>query len=617
MTDIVRPRHFSVTKPGTWIHPALNIIGLVVILHGAWLAWCNTLAAPWFDLWPFVTDLDRFFHGTYRLTDLIAQANEHRIATTRVVLLIDGALFHLTGHFTVVLNFLALLGLGFGCARLFHTRRLRDAGAVPPTLAVMALTCSSSQWFNLISPFQIQFVLTAVSVFGAAAALVAATAPQRTSLAHAGFACVAIVSAFLAAFSMGSGIFALPALLVLLWLRKAPAAMIAGFALMAAAIIAAYLHGFHSIVPLWMVNRFDLFAITGKIVFALGFLGSGLLLPTVWPFLAGAALVGGFAVSSSLVICRSIRIRRAVEGRVAIAIAVGLWILACAAVVATSRWWSGPDSALASRYAMMSSLFAAITIMLTAHQIAAWPWARRRAGQMSTAAVLVFLAGSNLSPQAALQSDGFYRGTLQHAELLRQNVRIGGLVPMDFVKTVDDLVPQIKTLHDHRLAMFAAASKPPRFARRALDRALATAAPACRGAINSLFKIDKSRFAARGWLADPITNITAAWVAVVDQHRQVIAFDDTIDTRTDLAAPLGAAGTHYGFDSGFGGAVPADPDRQLRFWGIMADGTVCVLPGSFAPSPPPPTNVGLQGWAIPAANLARQHGTATDWAAIY
>ena len=48
--------------------------------------------------------------GTLSLSDLFAQHNEHRILTTRLVLLADATLFRMQGIFPIVLTY-ALLGL--------------------------------------------------------------------------------------------------------------------------------------------------------------------------------------------------------------------------------------------------------------------------------------------------------------------------------------------------------------------------------------------------------------------------------------------------------------------------------------------------------------------------
>ncbi len=595
-----------------------NLLGLALIIHNAVLVHRYYLPAPWFDLWLFVPDLERFTRGIFTFHDLIKQHYEHRIATTRVFLLIDAVFFNFTGRFVEIADFVLFIVLGAAFAALWRTRALRAAGAVAPTLVVIAAACSLSQWFNMVSAFQIQFVLTCLFVLGAARALVAATVIATSPTRQAVFVGLAGLSALLATFSMAAGTFALPALGVLLWLRRAPAAIMLGFAACAGAILIAFVHGYQNGAYLSWAFMLNPSLIPYRLLYACGFLGSAVAVAGPFAFIGGALLLAGFTVAAGLYVTDRVRHGTAMEGRLAVCLALGLWAASNAAASAIARSMMGLDTAVTSRYATMSIVFGLTTFILVSARLASIARLRRYLPALVLGGLLTALAIMNVSRRMSSDMALRYDGSLQHAQLIQQNVRVQGAMPILFIGTVDDIVAEIRFLHTHHLSLFAPENLAPANIQSQIATVFSTGAAACRGHIDAIFAIDARRFAANGWIADPVLPRTPEWVGVADQNAQVIAIIRPSLRRPDLDAALRGGPGLAGFDMGFGGTVPADPARRVRFAGVFNDGTACVLPGSMHPGPPPADGApGLGMWSARAAALGRARGTTTDWAAIY
>jgi hypothetical protein len=599
--------------------------GLFVTGASLWLAMHDLLPAPWFDSWMFVPDAELVLQGKYSLHDLLRQHNEHRIATARLFLLADTLLFAMTGRAVAIVNFGLCIGLGIALWLLWRGRDTRAAGAVPPVIAVIGLSCSMSQWYNLVEPFQIQFPLTCSCVIAAACLLVAATG-QRGAGAWL-YLAGALGAVLCAVFSMASGLLALPALFAVLWLRRARPALMAGFLAGSGMIVAAFETGYRqsaypdaasfSLPSLWLLRT----------ECAAGFLGSAVAARGYWPVLAGGICFSIFLVVTVLMLRDRIDSRIPVPGRLAASYGIAAWAVICGAACGVTRGMFGVTNAINSRYATVSLLFAACTAILAFGLLARKARARPYLPGAMLVTLAALLAMQNIGGETYGTLRTLHDGVARQAALLRQNIRVEGAFPMVLFLTIDSIAPDIAFLHAHHLSLFAPSADPPARVAHALADALADplaqGAPSCRGAINAMFRIDRSRVAVRGWLADPHRSATAAWVGIGDEQGRVIDIVTPLESRPDLAALFGKKRPYLGFDTGFGGNLPPDPGRVLRFAAILQNGGICVLPGRFTPgAAPDPGAPGLgptgeDNWARHAAAASRARGTDTEWAAIY
>jgi hypothetical protein len=76
--------------------------------HCLWLGFSLASPMPLADQWIIVHDYFKYLEGQYSWTDLFSQHNEHRLATTRIVLLADVILFGMRGLFPVAVTYASL-----------------------------------------------------------------------------------------------------------------------------------------------------------------------------------------------------------------------------------------------------------------------------------------------------------------------------------------------------------------------------------------------------------------------------------------------------------------------------------------------------------------------------
>ena len=72
-------------------------VAAAIIIRTLHLIYDLTRPMPYWDCWEFMKSIPAILDGQYTLHDLFAFHNEHRIVTTRLVMLADIALFAGTG----------------------------------------------------------------------------------------------------------------------------------------------------------------------------------------------------------------------------------------------------------------------------------------------------------------------------------------------------------------------------------------------------------------------------------------------------------------------------------------------------------------------------------------
>jgi len=192
---------------------------------------------PLTDQWAFVHAYLNYLDGHYSWADLFSQHNEHRIATTRVVLFADAILFGMRGLFPVILTYVSLAAMAVIGAFLVGCRSTLERAAC--FAAALGLLWSSTQWLNFLWQFEIGF--TFVHLF-ALTCFVAIACASRSRFFL--WIAVALAADALCVFSLGSGLFVIvPALLLTLFLRSwRAAALLAAFH---SALVALYFAGYH------------------------------------------------------------------------------------------------------------------------------------------------------------------------------------------------------------------------------------------------------------------------------------------------------------------------------------------------------------------------------------
>src|SRR6516164_2667626 len=125
---------------------ALFIIGVGYAVYSLWLGVTLTHPMPFGDQLVFVRDYFKYLHGTYAWSDLFSQHNEHRLVTTRIVLLADAMLFRMRGLLPIGGTYASLGTVALVGARLAAQPGLDRLAA---SGFALGLLWSTSQWLNL------------------------------------------------------------------------------------------------------------------------------------------------------------------------------------------------------------------------------------------------------------------------------------------------------------------------------------------------------------------------------------------------------------------------------------------------------------------------------------
>jgi hypothetical protein len=177
----------------------LSAISLAYAGHCLWLGLSLANPMPLGDQWGFVYEYFDYLDGHYSWVDLFSQHNEHRLATTRIVLFADAILFGMRGLFLVVVNYASLAAIAAIGACVVGSRS--NVERFTCFAVALGLLWSSAQWLNFIWQFQIQFAF--VHLF-ALTCLVALGAPtdqnsfsgSRSRWPRTRFACFRSAAAF-------------------------------------------------------------------------------------------------------------------------------------------------------------------------------------------------------------------------------------------------------------------------------------------------------------------------------------------------------------------------------------------------------------------------------------
>jgi hypothetical protein len=194
-------------------------VGLYFASRSIYLGATLVRAMPDFDHWvEIMMDYFPWLDGQYSIRDLFAQHNEHRIITTRIVLLIDAIAFDMGGRFPIAVTYVSLASIAAILA-VVATRRDAPTERLLAFAVLLGIMLSICQYINLTWQFQVPFPIVQLAIL---IALCAAAKPGAAWLA------VAIGADFVAVFSLGSGIFGIaPIAFLLVWLRQKRIAVLA------------------------------------------------------------------------------------------------------------------------------------------------------------------------------------------------------------------------------------------------------------------------------------------------------------------------------------------------------------------------------------------------------
>ena len=515
---------------GAW----LVVLALALLLAARTLVLIHDMVRPmpYWDAWEFMKGVPAILEGRYALRDLLAFHNEHRIVTTRLLMLVDLRFFAASGYFlTAVLTVLICL-MGSLLALVAVGWSLEGAAAAA---VATSLFLSVAQFENYASGFQVQFPLVDLAAIAAIGLFARACVSRRSWWWIGG----AILANAVAVGSMASGNLVLgPVLLVALALR-ARIAQVLVFTGASLAMTGAYLVGYpkpdvpHSHDPVAIAH------------FVVDYLGSALRDIPGASFWLGLGLLATYT-AVLVVLARAWWRRDPLDAVLVWLAGVAAFALAGGVVTATGRLAFGIEMALSSRYAIQSLLFACC-LFLMAWRVAGALRAPGAARLGLASACLAVSAASTLAEPSLDQwrdrvaaydaagtafasgvfSDGFVNGVYPWPDLVRG--------------TLDYLAR-------HRLGPFsedyAGLYRPPTNALAMQDP---NTIPACNGAQDDVRTVAPHWREVDGWAVAADRPAEGGWVLAYEPDGRLLGFARQTVARPDVAEVLRVPVTRTGY----------------------------------------------------------------------
>lgn len=494
--------------------------------------------------------------------------NEHRLFFSRLIFFADmrylGGRNVLDLAANVVLAALIAIALYRITSRnLAHSRASRMIAVG----GVLAFTFAWMQAENFTWGFQNQWF--AVYLFGLCAfdalELSESARFRGASACSAGWFALAIGSAIMAALSMVSGVLVAPVLAVQAAYLRTTRVRLLVIALATVAIWLTYFTGWHSNSPSGGPRDAVVHHPLGVLLYVLLYLGS----PATWGCLGMvmSALWGAVVLVSLIYALWIARQRRAVNGSALLAMAV--FISASAFVTAVGRFGFGVDTATLSRYTtgpllMTASLLAFLWLNETRPE-------RRRWFVGGFVFVLLMIVVAQRMVFHSTQRELYAKRVAGLA--VRTNVYDSPYTAM--------IYPNPAALQ--AIAMRAQAAGLSIFAPNQRDFAVPPAAisasAGCIGKIDSISATGTpDRFAATGWLYDPVEKRYVSSIVIADRAGKVLGTGITGAQRPDLV-PITGSQDRYG---GWTGFFKRPTDSEIRLFGRLDTGRYCEIPHAQA-----------------------------------
>jgi hypothetical protein len=179
----------------------------------------NIARTGWVPI-PILDDWDRwvaFLTDHYTLEWFFQQHFDHRIASAKLLFVVDHVLFHARGWFLLVCSFCFQALTGMLLWRLAGAAYAENgSGRLMQAAVVVSCLFSGQQWFNFVLPFQVQFIM----VYSAAAAALFALWRSAENDWSVSWILTSVAMAIVANYSMANGVLVWPVLiLAAVWLR--------------------------------------------------------------------------------------------------------------------------------------------------------------------------------------------------------------------------------------------------------------------------------------------------------------------------------------------------------------------------------------------------------------
>ena len=349
------------------------VLAVFVIVTSALGGYRYFSPIPYWDQWDsYIGFYERLQQGPFAA--FWGWHTQHRIVFSKLLFLLDIELFGGWNIFTVVMNYVLLLGVGLVIWHEYRLGRVKD-GALSnqqsPWLIVgliFGFLFAWCQFENLKSGFQSPFI--AVYLF----ALLAFAAYSRPEHPFRRVA-LAILFSWLATISMGNGIATFVVLIGQGILLRRPWKEAAAFAVVGIVTAIIYFQGYHNHLPHPPVSSLE--RALALLWYVVIFLGNPFYFAADFPVpstsLSAAAGLCYLLVASQVI--GVLFFRRQITPWRAFLAAIIAMVVAAAAGAASGRWMLGLPSAMASRYTT-PTLMGYLALSLLVLDIATSRWAR-------------------------------------------------------------------------------------------------------------------------------------------------------------------------------------------------------------------------------------------------
>lgn len=308
-----------------------------------------TRPMPYYDQWNFVhIEYSIYVKDHLPLDLLFRQTNEHRILTTRLVLLADAIWFDMRGYFPLFVSYATLGGTAWMLSHLALQPASRLCQIVG-FLLLLGVSWSISQWEVLGWAYEVFFPLQHFLALGALLAMaIAITSEKRQYI----WLAVAVLCDFLTIWSSGSGLFlAVPVLLLCWWLQAIKSPVAVAFLVAHALFLVGYLIGYQS----WVEHHVPPWRLALNVL--VGFLA--------WPFKAWSPVsvpIIGWIYLVTFAVITAVTTRKAWTTRydrnLIILVAFASYIFLEGGLLAYARPYNGAEA----RYATPTILFTAAMV---------------------------------------------------------------------------------------------------------------------------------------------------------------------------------------------------------------------------------------------------------------
>jgi hypothetical protein len=519
------PRNLNQIYSSTAYVAAL-IVGVFYGVRSAYLGYYLARPVPFWDQIASAEEYFGYTQGAWVwLNGLFNLHNEHRIATSRVVFLLDSTLFDMTNRLSLFVVYTGLLIVGM----LIITLALQIRKPFPiliGTLAASGIIWSVSQYENLSWGFQVQFPF--VHLFALLTLIFLAFAFSRPTWIR--WLILAIFADAMAIFSFSTGMLVGGAALALaLWVRSL-GRILFFFLLFHIGWIVVYLHGWpgrSAGAPSHIVDY---------LMFFVRFLGS-----LARPDLTLTVAFGAIITIIALIMICTLTMRAIIVGGVDAATST-LMAMACfclleAAATAVGRASFGPYQAIVPRYATPS------VILVLCLLAVAWRCSASLFAQVTLAICLMLLTiSANRTINIREWTDRIDKqdvAALSFINGVYTADQLAEVFPRDFPdKTlVERTYRKLAELRKGPFSLSATVYRPPL---NSIPTDLSKL-PACQSHIDAINERE-GFIEIRGWIRQH------GWVLAYARDARLVGFTLSSVRRNDVAIALSQADDRVGFD---------------------------------------------------------------------